>query len=93
MKTWKRLAGALGAAAAVALAIGCSKSATGPSDPVVGSWRLTFAGKPAKTVNPIMTNCRRNPLIMLPPNRLLPYIGSSAYPQHSTPRAVGLSNE
>ncbi len=41
MRISKRLAGVLGAAAAVALAIGCSKSSTGPSDPLVGSWRVT----------------------------------------------------
>ncbi len=29
------------AAAAATLAIGCSKSSTGPSDPLVGSWRIT----------------------------------------------------
>ena len=49
MKISKRLTGAVGAAAAVALAIGCSKSSTGPSDPFTGSWSLTFAGLPANT--------------------------------------------
>jgi hypothetical protein len=54
MKGSIRLASVLGAAATVALAIGCSKSATGPSDPFVGNWsvtipRLIYNGSPVDT--------------------------------------------
>ncbi len=49
MRISKRLAGVLGAAAAVALAIGCSKSSTGPSDPFVGSWVVTWGTLQANT--------------------------------------------
>ena len=43
MKISKSLACALGVAAAVALAIGCSKSSTGPSDPFVGNWSIAWS--------------------------------------------------
>ncbi len=37
------------AAAAVVLAAACSKNSTGPSDPFVGTWKITWAGVPAHT--------------------------------------------
>ena len=43
MKIRVRLASVIGAAAAVAAVIGCSKSSTGPSDPFAGDWSVTIA--------------------------------------------------
>ncbi len=50
-----RKLGCLAASAVVALAIGCSKNSTGPSDPYVGSWTVSITNliqfAPADTGN------------------------------------------
>jgi hypothetical protein len=50
-----RTLGCVAASAAVALAIGCSKSPTGPTDPFVGSWTVSITNliqfQPADTGN------------------------------------------